>query len=77
MGKTMRRRKSLYRGHGTKEHEVHAFERKYGKEKGKYVYGATVGKVYREKYKHSYHGGSHPEGRKGHEVPARKRHRFR
>ena len=52
-------KKRLYRGNGTRRKEVRSFEKRYGKQKGKYVYGATVGKVYREKYGHSYRGGSH------------------
>jgi hypothetical protein len=66
--------KRLYRGEHTKERELRKFEREYGKEKAKKVYGATVGKVYREKYGHPYRGGSHPAGPKGAEYP-RKRYR--
>ena len=47
-------KKRLYRGKGTKARELRSFEARYGKERGKKVYGATVGKVYREKYGHSY-----------------------
>lgn len=36
----------LYR-YGAKAGELHAFEHRYGKERGKYVYGATVGKLKR------------------------------
>lgn len=43
----MRRRKHLYRD-GAKGPELREFERKYGKRKGRRVYGATVGKVRRE-----------------------------
>lgn len=39
----------LYRGSGTRGRERRAFERRYGKRKGDYVYGATVGKVRRER----------------------------
>lgn len=38
----------LYRG-GAKKSEEAKFERRYGKVKGKRVYGATVGKVKRER----------------------------
>lgn len=69
---THERTKSLYRGKGTKVRELHKFEDRYGKEEGKYIYGATVGKVYREKYDHPYQGGAWPEGRKGHEIPEKK-----
>ena len=68
---THERAKHLYRD-GAKAKELREFERKYGKAKGKEYYGATVGKVYREKYGHAYRGGRHPEGREGHE---RARHR--
>ena len=66
-------KKKLYRGKGTKARELSSFEARYGA-RGKYVYGATVGKIYREKYGHSYKGGSYPKGRKGHEVPERRHH---
>jgi hypothetical protein len=69
------RSKPLYRGVGTKEKEIRQFRERYG-EKGKAVYGAVVGKVYREKYGRSYSGGPHPTGRKGYEVPS-KRHLHR
>jgi len=39
--------KHLYRN-GAKTKELHKFEKEYGKKKGDYVYGATVGKVKRE-----------------------------
>ena len=45
-----RKSKHLYR-HGAKRRELRSFERKYGRKKGKYVYGATVGKVYRERHR--------------------------
>ena len=38
----------LYK-HGAKVREEKKFEKEYGKEKGKYIYGATVGKVKRER----------------------------
>jgi hypothetical protein len=68
---THERGKPLYRGHLTPEHQRAIFEQRYGHEKGDYVYGAVVGKVYREKYGHPYEGGKHPVGRKGHELPRR------
>ena len=37
----------LYRK-GAKKKELRAFERKYGR-KGKYIYGAVIGKVKRER----------------------------
>ena len=40
--------KHLYT-HGAKTREERAFEREYGKRKGKYIYGAVVGKVKRER----------------------------
>ena len=45
-----RRRKHLYRD-GARGAELRAFERRYGKRKGRYIYGATVGKVYRERHR--------------------------
>lgn len=42
------RSKHLYRD-GAKSSEERKFEKKYGKKKGKYIYGATVGKVKRER----------------------------
>jgi len=39
----------LYRGRGTKARQKKKFEKEYGKKKGDYVYGATVGKVKRER----------------------------
>ena len=53
---THERKKPLYRGKGTKAREEREFEDRYGKKKGKQVYGAVVGKVYREKYGHPYRG---------------------
>ena len=41
-------RRRLYRK-GAKKRELRAFERQYGKKKGAYVYGATVGRVKRER----------------------------
>lgn len=42
--------KHLYK-HGAKGKQERAFERRYGgKKKGDYVYGAVVGKVYRERH---------------------------
>ena len=41
-------KKHLYR-HGAKGSELRSFEHRYGRKKGKYVYGATVGKVRRER----------------------------
>lgn len=46
----------LYRGKGGKRAR-RAFEREYGKERGDYIYGATVGKVKRER-----EGTWHPDG---------------
>lgn len=43
-----RRNPHLYRG-GAKGARKRQFERRYGKKKGDYVYGATVGKVKRER----------------------------
>ena len=40
--------KHLYRN-GAKYREKKKFEKRYGKKKGDYVYGATVGKVHRER----------------------------
>ena len=40
----------LYRK-GARRGELRSFERRYGYKKGKYVYGATVGKVKRERLK--------------------------
>ena len=70
---THERQEPLYRGAGTKEREIRKFKARYG-ERGNRVYGAVVGKVYHEKYKHSYRGGAYPEGRKGHERPSRRHH---
>jgi hypothetical protein len=50
-GKTVRypvRGKHLYKN-GAKYREKKKFEREYGPKKGDYVYGATVGKVRRER----------------------------
>ena len=68
---THERKKHLYRD-GAKAKELREFEHRYGKEKGKRVYGAVVGKVYRERYGRAYGGGRYPVGREGHE---RARHR--
>lgn len=43
-----RRTKHLYRD-GAKNSEELKFENRYGKKKGKYIYGAVVGKVKRER----------------------------
>ncbi len=43
-----RKTKHLYRD-GAKRSEEREFERRYGKKKGDYVYGAVVGKVKRER----------------------------
>jgi len=40
--------KHLYRD-GAKYKELKIFERRYGKEKGDYIYGAVVGKIKRER----------------------------
>ncbi|MCL4339699.1 MAG: hypothetical protein M1388_01055 [Thaumarchaeota archaeon] len=40
--------KHLYR-HGAKNRERRSFEKRYGKKKGRYIYGAVVGKVKRER----------------------------
>ena len=40
--------KHLYRN-GAKYNEKKKFEKKYGKKKGDYIYGAVVGKVKRER----------------------------
>jgi len=39
----------LYRGKGTKAKQEKKFEKRYGKKKGKYVYGSVIGKVRRER----------------------------
>lgn len=38
----------LYRGRGTRQRELRKFEAEYGREKGRRVYGAVIGKVRRE-----------------------------
>lgn len=43
-----KRNNHIYRD-GAESKELKAFEKKYGKKKGKYVYGAAVGKLTREK----------------------------
>ena len=43
-----KRNNHIYRD-GAEPKELKAFEKEYGKKKGKYVYGATVGKLTREK----------------------------
>lgn len=45
------RQKHLYRD-GAEPAELRKFEREYGREKGRQIYGATVGKVRREQQKH-------------------------
>ena len=47
MTRRIRKRDHIYRD-GAEARELKVFEKKYGK-KGKYVYGATVGKLTREK----------------------------
>ena len=42
--------KHLYRN-GAKYRERKKFEKRYGRRKGDHVYGATVGKVHRERMK--------------------------
>lgn len=42
--------KHLYKK-GAKTKELRKFEKEYGKKKGKYVYGATVGKIKRLRQK--------------------------
>ena len=49
MTRRIRKRDHIYKD-GAEARELKAFEKKYGK-KGKYVYGATVGKLTREKAK--------------------------
>lgn len=44
----VRKNKHLYKD-GAKSKERRKFERKYGKEKGDYIYGAVIGKVKRER----------------------------
>ena len=41
--------KHIYR-HGAKYRERRKFEERYGKKKGKYIYGAVVGKLYRSRH---------------------------
>lgn len=43
-----KKRKHLYRA-GAKGAETRAFEARYGKRKGKRIYGAVIGKVKRER----------------------------
>lgn len=52
----------LYK-HGAKAAQLRKFERRYGKKKGREVYGKVVGKVYREQH----HGRSWNEGKTYHE----------
>jgi hypothetical protein len=42
----MRRMKHLYR-YGAKKYMIREFEKRYGKRKGKEIYGAVVGKIKR------------------------------
>jgi len=42
----MRREKHLYR-YGAKRYKVREFEERYGKRKGKIIYGKVVGKIKR------------------------------
>ncbi|MDG7035216.1 MAG: hypothetical protein JRM78_03225 [Nitrososphaerota archaeon] len=44
--------KHIYR-HGAKYRERRKFEERYGKKKGRYIYGAVVGKLYRSRHHHS------------------------
>lgn len=44
----MRMSKHLYRN-GAKYREIRKFEERYGKAKGKRIYGAVVGKIKRER----------------------------
>ena len=44
----MSKNKHLYR-EGAEKKEKKEFEEKYGKKKGDYIYGATVGKVKKER----------------------------
>jgi hypothetical protein len=39
----------LFKGRGTEHREMEEFEERYGKDRGDYIYGATVGKVARER----------------------------
>jgi len=43
-----RAERHLYR-YGAKSRELREFERRYGKEKGRRIYGAVVGKIKRER----------------------------
>ena len=62
MGEVRRRREEHLNRHGAKASQKKKFEEEYGKKKGDYVYGATVGKVKREREeKH--------EGKKGGDPP--------
>ena len=49
----MTRYKHLYRFGGEKE-EIKQFEKRYGKTKGKRVYGAVVGKIKRLRMRRGY-----------------------
>jgi hypothetical protein len=49
-----RKAKHLYRN-GAKYYQKKKFEKRYGKKKGDYVYGAVVGKVKREREKKRRH----------------------
>ena len=48
MNRTTTKKKHLYR-YGASKTQRKVFESEYGKNKGDYVYGATVGKVKRER----------------------------
>jgi hypothetical protein len=70
------RSKHLYR-YGAREGERRKFEREYGARRGAYVYGATVGKVRRERMARGHaerHSKGHHRGpcdgscRAGHRV---------
>ena len=45
-GIKMRKRRHLYR-YGAKKYMIREFEKRYGKRKGKEIYGAVVGKIKR------------------------------
>lgn len=55
------RERPLYR-YGAEKEERAAFERRYGKKHGDYVYGAVVGKVKRERSHAHRHSRGHHRG---------------
>jgi hypothetical protein len=64
------KRAHLYRD-GAKQPEEREFERRYGRKKGKRVYGATVGKVERERQADEFdrpRSGSRDHNVEGHET---------